>query len=218
MKPTKQAAEGTALIYCRVSALESQNPSTLSLEAQETTLRAAATAAGCSDVRVIIERHTGSKRQPELEAALELLNSGQATALFAAKIDRLSRGGARDVLRIADNAAAAGWRLVVLDMGMDTGTLAGRLTLTILAGVAEMEAGRRTERMCEYHAARRTRGQQAGKDYGRKRIATPSTVTRVRAARAAGHTYAAIAAELAAEGAEGRTWSHNTVRRIALAA
>lgn len=218
MRNPKQAAEGTALIYCRVSARESQNPSTLSIEGQEATLRAAATAAGYTDLEVVIERHTASKSLPMRETAIARLNNREASALFVHKIDRLSRRGVIDVLRIADAASTHGWRLAVIDIGMDTGTLAGRLTLTILAAVAEMEATRRSERMREYHEARRNRGDKSGKTYGRKSIATPATVTRITAARSLGRTYADIAAELEHEGVEGRNWSPTKVRRIALAA
>lgn len=207
-----------AVIYCRVSALESQSESDASLEQQERTLSALAEMAGYSQLIVIRERHTGSKSQPELESALQLLAAGQAGALFAAKIDRLSRKGAADVLRIADLADAHGWRLVVADVSLDTGTTVGRLVLTILAGVAEMESRRRSERMREYHAARRARGEQAGATYGRRNTAAPATAERVRQLHAAGETFSAIARTLDADQTDGRRWHAQTVRRIVLAA
>ena len=60
----------TAVVYCRVSAAESQSESDISLEQQERILTALATAAGYEDVAVIRERHTASKSQPELERVL----------------------------------------------------------------------------------------------------------------------------------------------------
>ena len=207
-----------AVIYCRVSALESQSESDASLEQQERTLSALAEMAGYSELIVIRERHTGSKSQPGLESALALLAAGQAGALYAAKIDRLSRKGAADVLRIADLADAHGWRLVVADVSLDTGTTVGRLVLTILAGVAEMESRRRSERMRAYHAARRARGEQAGATYGRRNTAAPATAQRVRHLHAAGESFSAIARALDAEQADGRRWHPQTVRRIVLAA
>lgn len=202
----------TAVIYCRVSALDSQSESDASLEQQERTLTAMAQAAGYTELVVIRERHTASKAQPELEAALAALDAGTYAALYASKIDRLSRKGAADVLRIADRAERHGWRLVVADVAMDTGTTVGRLVLTILAGVAEMESRRRSERMSEYHAARRARGEIAGVHYGARSTAAPEDAERILAAWLAGESYAAIARTMEQE--QGRPWHATQVRRI----
>ena len=202
----------TAVIYCRVSALDSQSESDASLEQQERTLTAMAQAAGYTELVVIRERHTASKAQPELEAALAALDAGTYAALYASKIDRLSRKGAGDVLRIADKAERHGWRLVVADVAMDTGTTVGRLVLTILSGVAEMESRRRSERMSDYHAARRARGEIAGVHYGMRNAAEAATVDRVLALWLAGESYAATARLMAEE--TGRAWCATQVRRI----
>jgi DNA invertase Pin-like site-specific DNA recombinase len=208
----------TAVVYCRVSATESQSESELSLEQQERTLTAMALAAGYADVVVVAERHTASKSQPELERVLKSLVAGEFAALYAAKIDRLSRKGAADIIRIADMASKAGWRLVVADVAMDTDTTVGRLVLTILAGVAEMESKRRSERMREYHDSRRARGEQSGVHYGRRITAMEATAERVVSAAVAGESYSAIARVLDAEQAEGRKWSATQVRRVFMAA
>lgn len=207
----------TAVVYCRVSALDSQSESEVSLEQQERTLTALAEAAGF-DVVVVRERHTASKSQPELETALAGLDEGTYAALYAAKIDRLSRKGAADVIRIADRAERHGWRLVVSDVALDTGTPAGRLVLTVLAGIAEFESRRRSERMAEYHAGRRARGEIAGLHYGRRNTTSADTAERILAAWLAGRTYSDIARELAAEQVDSRRWHAQTVRRVALAA
>jgi DNA invertase Pin-like site-specific DNA recombinase len=211
-KRSKGRNETTAVIYCRVSALDSQSESDASLEQQERTLTAMAQAAGYEELVVIRERHTASKAQPLLEDALKALNAGTYAALYASKIDRLSRSGAADVLRIADRAEQHGWRLVVADVAMDTGTTVGRLVLTILAGVAEMESRRRTERMREYHSARRARGDIAGVHYGLRNTADERTVESVLAGYVAGETYSATARRMAQE--TGRPWHATQVRRI----
>lgn len=202
----------TAVIYCRVSALDSQSESDASLEQQERTLTAMAQAAGYTELVVIRERHTASKAQPELEAALDALDAGTYAAIYASKIDRLSRKGAADVLTIADRAERHGWRLVVADVAMDTATTVGRLVLTILAGVAEMESRRRSERMSEYHAARRARGEIAGVHYGARSTAAPEDAERILSAWLAGESYAAIARSMEQE--QGRPWHATQVRRI----
>jgi DNA invertase Pin-like site-specific DNA recombinase len=214
-KATASRNAAAAIVYTRVSAVDSQSDSDASLEQQERTLRAAAEVAGFTEIVLISERHTASKRQPELEAALEMLADGKAAALFAAKIDRLSRKGAADVLRIADRAEREGWRLVVADVALDTGTTVGRLVLTILAGVSEMESRRRSERMKEYHAARRARGEVAGRTYGMSTTASDSTVALILLRRDAGASWKAITDELNATKADGRRWHPTAVRRVA---
>ena len=210
-KRSKSRNTDTAVVYCRVSALDSQSDSDVSLEQQERTLTAMAEAAGYTVV-VVRERHTASKAQPELEATLAALDAGTYAAVYASKIDRLSRKGAADVLRIADRAERHGWRLVVADVNMDTATTVGRLVLTILAGVAEMESRRRSERMAEYHAGRRARGQVAGVHYGMRNAAEAATVDRVLALWLAGESYAGAARLMAEE--TGRPWHATHVRRI----
>lgn len=207
-----------AIVYARVSATDAQSDSDISLRNQEDVLTAAAHAAGYSDVEVVSERHTASKAQPELEKALHLLARGEAAALYALKIDRLSRKGAKDVLRIADLAEEQGWRLVVSDVALDTGTTVGRLVLTILSGVAEMESRRRSERMVEYHAARRARGERAGLDYGMKATTSKAVVAKVKGARKSGKTWREISEMLNAESADGRRWHPASARRVLLQA
>ena len=203
----------TAVLYCRVSATDAQSDSTTSLEGQERTLRAAALAHGYTDVHVVIERHTAAKRLPELALALDALDAGRYAALYVAKIDRLSRSGAADVLRIADRSAARSWRLVALDMALDTGTIVGRLVLTILAGVAEMESGRRKERMREYHAERAAQGQRTGVDYGQRPLAVDIELDAIRTGRQSGQSWASLAQHLTEISPTGRTWHSTAVRR-----
>jgi DNA invertase Pin-like site-specific DNA recombinase len=206
--------DSAAIVYCRVSATDSQSESDASLENQERVLTAAATANGYTEVTVVIERHTASKTQPQLEQALTDLANGSAAALFAHKIDRLSRKGAVDVLRIADRAERQGWRLVVSDVNLDTATTVGRLVLTILAGVAEMESRRRSERMRDYHSARKARGDRAGLTYGMTTTASTDTITDIVQSRKAGLSWAKITDKLNERQADGRKWHSTSVRRV----
>lgn len=216
---TRRSPAPVALLYVRVSATDSQSDSDNSLENQTRVLAAAAAADGYTETRVVLERHSASRRLPLRDAALADLDAGKAAALYVHKVDRLSRQGAGDVLRVAERADRRGWRLRVLDLGMDTGTPVGRLVLTILAAVAKMESERRSERMRDYHGERRARGQQQGKDYGPRpgsapRASGPDTERRVAAMRAAGHSLRAIARTLDAEQVDGRRWHPATVSRV----
>jgi len=219
-KPS-QTNQTAAIVYARVSALESQAETELSLDNQERTLRAAATAAGYAQVTVIRERHTASKTQPELERVLNLLATGAAGALFVDKVDRLTRTGMADAIRVADQADRHGWRLVILDLAggtVDTGSAAGRILLGIMAEIARQESIRRSERMVAYHAERWARGDRAGCTYGRRNSTRQETADRIRTLHGCGESYAAIARTLDAESVDGRRWHAQTVRRVILAA
>jgi len=79
------------------------------------------------------------------------LASGQYQHLMAMKIDRLFRVTS-DMLNTIDELNAAGIDLHVVDMGgqaIDTTTAVGRLFLTIVAAMAEMERGLISERTQE---------------------------------------------------------------------
>lgn len=222
----KRTPTPTALLYVRVSATEAQSDSDLSLAAQERTLRLAAEIDGYTDVRVIVERHSASRRLPLRDEAMALLRSGAASAMYVTKVDRLSRNGVRDVLAVADAADREGWRLRLLEVNLDTKTPSGRLVLTIMAGIARFESERRSERMREYHQERRDRGQRAGVEYG-QRVTHPAsarqrdqarcaaaTVARILRMRDQGLSLRTIAATLTAESVDGRTWNPTLVARI----
>ena len=146
---SRKPAATTAALYVRISALESQSESELSLQQQERHLRAMATAAGYADEELVVvrERHTASKAQPVLEELLERLDAGAHAALFVDQTDRLTRTGMVDAVRIAERAETAGWRLVIGNVGADTTTTAGRIVLAVLAEIAREESKIKSRRM-----------------------------------------------------------------------
>ena len=124
--------------YARVSTVE-QSLSGLGLDAQRSAIDAEAVRHGW-----VVEHHadegvSGSVRpedRTQLGHILDEIAAGDV--LIVAKLDRLGRS-ALDVLRLADAARAQGWRLVLLDLGLDTATPVGAFTLTALAAVAQLE-------------------------------------------------------------------------------
>jgi DNA invertase Pin-like site-specific DNA recombinase len=167
----------------------------MSLAAQERTLRAQALAHGYQRVQVIREEGRSGKSiqgRPAMRECLDLLNTGRAAALIGAKLDRISRN-TRDLLSIVDAAEKHSWRLIVLDVSLDTATPVGRLVLTILAAVAEMERRRIGERQAESHAERRSRGQVWGVSHGPKSSLPREIRARIIAERQAGATLREIA-------------------------
>jgi DNA invertase Pin-like site-specific DNA recombinase len=217
-KQAKATRPNIALLYVRVSTSQ-QAVSGLGQEAQEAALRAAAAIAGY-DVEVVVEDGGKSgkalRNRPALRSALDRLGKGEAAALYVAKMDRLARN-TRETLAVADAADKAGWRLVALDTNLDTGTPVGRLVMTVLAAVAEMERERIAERQRDAHAARRTRGIVWGKDAG-PRAELPSDVrSRILSAHGEGQSLRTIAASLTSDGiptARGGAWHASTVAHV----
>jgi DNA invertase Pin-like site-specific DNA recombinase len=156
----------TAIVYVRVSSAR-QAAEGLSLEAQERTLTASAEGAGYSVSLFSDNGKSGKslKARSGLQAALVELNSGRAQALYVARLDRLARS-VSDLLGIVDQAIKNNWRLVLMDLGVDTATPHGRLVLSMLGSVAEFERGLISERQKDVHAERRAQGIVWGVDKG----------------------------------------------------
>ena len=210
---------GPALLYMRVSTGR-QAEEGMSLDSQQRQLLLQAEILGYKDVVVVREegRSAGSLNgRPELSKARAMLKAGEASALISLKLDRLSRK-TRDVLELAEDAERQNWRLVVLDLNLDTGTPVGRMVLTILAAVAEMERARSGERQADSHAHRRSLGQVWGVTHGPRSTITTETRRHILAERAAGQSLGTIAARLNAENVPtakgGARWYASTVAHV----
>ena len=109
----------------------------VSTDDQDLTLqRAALKDAGCK--RVYEEKVTGAKRdRPQLVRMLDQLRAGDVVVV--SRLDRLARS-TRDLLEIAEqlNEAQAGLRSLH-EPWADTTSPAGRMVLTVFAGIAEFE-------------------------------------------------------------------------------
>ena len=124
---TAKTADGRHLIgYARVSTSD-----------QDTAIQSTALkAAGCSVVRV--EKASGKSREgrDELASILEFVRPGDT--LVVHKLDRLGRN-TRDVLNLVHELDERGACLRVLEPAIDTCGPMGRMVLTVLGMVAEME-------------------------------------------------------------------------------
>lgn len=121
-------------------------------------------------------------------------------------IAELSRAGrrTRDLLAWVEDLDARGVGLVILNLGVDTATPGGRLVLTIMAALAEMERALLVERTKDGLAAARRRG-RAG---GRPRALTDEQVALARHLVASGHSLAETTRLL------GGVCSERTIRRV----
>jgi DNA invertase Pin-like site-specific DNA recombinase len=122
--------------------------------------RAALKSAGCQ--RLYEEKISGAKRsRPELNRMLDQLRAGDVVVV--SRLDRLARS-TRDLLEIAE-------RLKEVDAGLrslqepwaDTTSPAGRMVLTVFAGIAEFERALIHERTHSGRVAAQARGVRFGR-------------------------------------------------------
>ena len=96
------------------------------------------TAAGCNLVRH--EKVSGKSRdgRTELQTILDFIHPGDV--LMVVKLDRLGRS-TRDVLNLVHELDQKGASLRILDPAVDTAGPMGKMVITVLGMVAEMELG-----------------------------------------------------------------------------
>ena len=144
-----KSASGPLIGYARVST-QGQ-----ALAQQRTTLREA----GCT--RIFEEKVSGAKRdRPELGRLLDHLRVGDVVTVT--RLDRLARS-TRDLLEIAERIKEAGAGLRSLaEPWADTTTAAGRMVLTVFAGMADFERSLIVERTGAGRIAAKARGVRFG--------------------------------------------------------
>ncbi|MGY4801336.1 recombinase family protein [Teichococcus aerofrigidensis] len=215
------------IAYLRVST-EGQGRSGLGLEAQREAVARHVIGTGGVITTEFVEVESGRKKdRPQLAAALAACRTGRAT-LVIAKLDRLARNVA-----FVSNLMESDVEFVAADM-----SAVNRLTVHILAAVAEEEARMTSARTKSALAAARARGVQLGNprvlagdpaasakgnavqvENARRRAA--AVLPYIAGARRAGATTLAEVAEaLMARGVPasrgGRRWSPAQVRRAML--
>jgi len=205
-----------ALLYCRVSTGR-QADTGHSLESQAKRLKTEAALQGYTRSEIVLEVGSGRKAaRPALKAALEQLNRGEAHALFAVDIDRLSRS-TRHALELLDLAKAKKWRLVIATMNIDTATPIGEMIAAQLAIFAQLESRMTGERVKRQHQARKDRGITWGVDQGFRGNLDPQTRALIASLNAQGKSLRQIADYLTFEGFKtprGGLWHAATIASI----
>lgn len=216
-KPVKKEI---AILYARVSTQMQVNDG-MSLDAQERDLLRAAVAAGYKEKETSLVREEGRSGKsingrPVLKASLEKLESGAANAMFVTRIDRLARS-TRDFLYIVDHSEKFHWRLVLLDLNLDTSSYSSRFVVTIMSALAEMERGIIAERQKDVHRDRRENGKVWGVDLGLKTKVSPEVRSQISEYRSLGMSYGKIAEKLNDEKippTRGAKWYASTVHNL----
>jgi DNA invertase Pin-like site-specific DNA recombinase len=151
--------------------------------------------------------------RPALTEALRRLENGEAEVLMVNRLDRLTRS-VRDFGELAERARKKGWKIVCLDLGVDTTTPSGELVAHVVAASAQYERRLIGLRTKEALAAKKA----AGVRLGRPPVITPEVIGRVKSLRDDGLSLRAIAARLTGDGvptARGNgAWSHATVQAL----
>ncbi len=207
-----------ALLYARVST-QLQVSDGVSLDVQERQLRQAAELAGYTQFELVREEGRSGKSisgRPALSGALKRLDNKEAHALFVTRIDRLARS-TKDFLSIIDRANSNGWRLVMLDLNLDTSSYQGRFVVTIMSALAEMERGIISERQKDVHKDRRARGIVWGKDMGPMNKTPQEVKDRIVFERSKGDSFRKIADGLNKDSIptqNQRQWYPTTVKNL----
>jgi DNA invertase Pin-like site-specific DNA recombinase len=144
-----QTAAGLRIGYARVSTDDQDL----------TNQRAELNAAGCA--RIFAEKITGTQRdRPELARLLDHLRAGDVVTVT--RLDRLARN-TRDLLEVAERIQTMGAGLRSLaEPWADTSSPAGKMILTIMAGIAEFERSLIIDRTRNGREAAKARGVKFG--------------------------------------------------------
>jgi site-specific DNA recombinase len=212
------ASKEIALLYARVSTQMQVNDG-MSLGAQERDLKKAAEAAGFTKFEILREEGKSGKSiagRPVLRNALERLDRGDAAALFVTRLDRLARS-TKDFLGVIDRAHSNNWRIVMLDLNLDTASYQGRFVVTLMSALAEMERGIIAERQKDVHRDRRENGKVWGVDLGLKTKVPAEVRLQISEYRSLGMSYGKIAEKLNNENVpptRGAKWYASTVHNL----
>lgn len=232
---TKAQERAVAVGYVRVSTTEQADVG-VSLAAQERAVRAYCELRGVELLEVVVDAGVSASiplgRRPGGSRVVELLASGDANAVVAMKLDRLFRD-ALDCLSVSRDWDRADIAMHLVDLCVDTKTALGRLFLTMIAAVAEMERNLIGERTSAALSHLRSQGVVLGgeglgwrrsdvrDDHGRLVLVEDTeeleTVARIRALRAEGLTLRSVAERLTQEGRptkRGGRWFGSTVRAV----
>jgi DNA invertase Pin-like site-specific DNA recombinase len=214
----RQLIAGEPLIvvgYVRVSTAE-QADSGAGLEAQRAAILAEVERRGWTLLDVLEDAGISGKatdNRPGLAIALDALYHGLADALVVAKLDRLSRS-LGDAVALLERSGREGWRLLALDLAVDTTTPQGEMIAHVMASFAQFERRLISQRTRDALAVRRAQGVRLG----RPTSIPTEVVQRIVAMRASGTTQAAIADRLNADGVPtgrgGACWRQSSIAKV----
>jgi DNA invertase Pin-like site-specific DNA recombinase len=159
--------------YCRVSS-RAQN-----LATQRDAIQRAARAQGLRINVWYEDRVSSARTRPELERLLGDARGGRVGRVYVYRLDRLTRNGIRDTLRIIESLHQSGATIETVADGIRLGGSESEIVIAVLGWAAQMERSAIGERI----ASARQRVEAAGGTWGRPRRIDDDVVTRIRAMR-----------------------------------
>jgi site-specific DNA recombinase len=227
--PDHSAARPRVIGYVRVST-EEQTRNGVSLDAQESKIRAYAEAKDLDPVEIIRDEGLSGKdlNRPGIQRVLSICQDHQVEAVIVTKLDRLTRRTRHLLQLVEDVFLAQHIELHSVSESLDTSTPHGRFVLTLFGGLAQMERELVGERTRAALAHKRSQGLPTShpplgfRANGKKHrlIPVPEELAIVREILVLwrrGHSYRAIARRLNQDGArtkQGGVWRHATVKKI----
>lgn len=155
----------------------------------------------------------GTLERPGLQAAIAMLERGEAASLVVSKLDRLSRS-MLDFATLTERARKRGWSIICLDLGVDTSTPAGEMLANVLASFATYERRLISQRTKDALAVKKAEGVKIG----RPRALADDVVARIADLRSQGMSYEKVARQLNADGVPtahgGAKWYGATVKFV----
>lgn len=206
------------IAYIRVSSDE-QRDSGAGLAAQRAAILAECARRGWALVEVVEDAGYSAKdlKRPGVQAALQVLAEGHASALVVAKLDRLSRS-MLDFTALMATAQRQGWGLIALDCAVDTTTPAGEAMANVLATFAQFERRLISQRTKDALAVKRAQGVRLGRPSG----LPAEIIERIQRERKGGAAFGSIATGLNRDGVStgqgGAKWWPSTVRSVLVSA
>jgi DNA invertase Pin-like site-specific DNA recombinase len=96
-----------------------------------------------------IDQSGGKLHRPGLDAMLARVRGGQTGGIAVAHLDRLSRAGVADALRLVESVHEAGAKIAIVDLGIDPTTPVGEFSMTLFLALARMQRRQFQERWRE---------------------------------------------------------------------
>lgn len=168
---------------------------------------------------VIVEELAASaasiSKRPKILAVLDSLKAGKYQGIMVSKLDRLSRN-MEDGTRVLADSQRQGWRIICLDLGVDTATIMGAGMYNMALNFAEIERkfiGQRTR--AGMQEIKRTTGKHMGR-LSSLPIETMLYIHQIKN-EGMGMSLRKVAERLTAEGiqtATGKTWHASTVNAV----
>jgi DNA invertase Pin-like site-specific DNA recombinase len=173
-----------------------------------------------------LDQSGGKLHRPGLDGMLERIGTGQTGGLAVAHLDRLSRAGVADALRLVEGVHRAGAKIAVVDLGIDPTTPVGEFSMTLFLALGRMQRRQFEQRWDEARGRAIGRGIHFRAPFGYTKPAkgqpivpnpeTASLVERVFELRAAGESWPRLAAFLNERHPPNRapSWTHSTVIQL----